>query len=58
VVAATRGWNLGQSFFWTVRHDFNVLVETVWYETQAVAGKSRHGPSSCQNRDRPGRRAA
>ncbi|HEY3123093.1 MAG TPA: transporter [Thermoanaerobaculia bacterium] len=36
--AATVGWNLGQSFIWTARHDFNVMVETVWNETQAVVG--------------------
>lgn len=39
--AATLGWNLGQSFIWTARHDFNVMLETIWYETQAVAGRSR-----------------
>ena len=40
-VAATIGWNLGQSFIWTARYNFNVLVETVWNETQAVSGSSR-----------------
>ncbi len=40
-VAATLGWNLGQSFVWLARSNFNVLVETVWYETQGVVGKSR-----------------
>jgi hypothetical protein len=39
--AATVGWNLGQSFIWTARHDFNLMVEAIWYETQAVAGRSR-----------------
>jgi hypothetical protein len=39
-VSATLGWNLGQSFIWTARNNFNVLVETVWYETQAVTGRS------------------
>jgi hypothetical protein len=40
-VAATVGWNLGQSFIWTARRDFNVLVETVWNEAQAVVGSRR-----------------
>ena len=40
-VAATLGWNLGQSFVWLARSNFNVLVETVWYETQGVTGNSR-----------------
>ena len=39
-VSATLGWNLGQSFIWTARNNFNVLVETVWSETQAVTGRS------------------
>ncbi|HLN59850.1 MAG TPA: transporter [Thermoanaerobaculia bacterium] len=40
-VAATLGWNLGQSFIWLARSNFNVLVETVWYETQGVVGRNR-----------------
>ena len=36
--AATRGWNLGQSFIWLARNDLNFLVETVWNETQVVVG--------------------
>ncbi len=40
-VAATLGWNLGQSFVWLARSNFNVLVETVWFETQGVVGRNR-----------------
>ena len=39
--SGTHGWNLGQSFIWLARSNFNVLVETVWYEAQAVTGRSR-----------------
>ena len=39
--AATRGWNLGQSFIWLARKDLNFLVETIWNEAQAVVGASQ-----------------
>ena len=39
--AATRGWNLGQSFIWLARNDLNFLLETVWNEVQVVAGGDR-----------------
>ncbi len=39
--AGTLGWNAGQSVIWLARSSFNVMVETVGYETQAVEGRGR-----------------
>lgn len=39
--AATTGWNLGQSFIWAVRNDFNLMLETVWNQGQTVAGNGQ-----------------
>jgi hypothetical protein len=36
--AVTRGANAGQSLVWTVRDDFNAMLEAVWSYSQAVTG--------------------
>lgn len=39
--AATRAWNLGESFVFLARPDANFLVETVWTSSEAVSGPGR-----------------
>ena len=39
--AFVSGYNLGQSFVWLAHPRFNVLLETVWTSSQAVAGPAR-----------------
>jgi len=39
--AVARGVNAGQSLIWTLRRDFNVLVEAVWTRSQSVTGPGR-----------------
>jgi hypothetical protein len=41
--AVVRGVNAGQSLVWTVRRDFNVLLEAVWTRSQSVTGPGRSG---------------
>ena len=39
--ATTRSFNFGQSLVWLVSPRFNVLLESTWSRTQAVAGRGR-----------------
>jgi hypothetical protein len=39
--AVVRGANAGQSLVWTVRPDFNVMLEAVWTRSQTVVGPGR-----------------
>jgi outer membrane putative beta-barrel porin/alpha-amylase len=39
--AATRGINAGQSLIWTVRSDFNVMLEAVWSRDEEVTAPGR-----------------
>jgi hypothetical protein len=42
--AALSGYNLGQGLVWLAKPRFNVLVETLWTTSQAVAGPGRTEP--------------
>ncbi|HEV8523090.1 MAG TPA: hypothetical protein VGQ71_01215 [Terriglobales bacterium] len=39
--ATTHGYNLGQSFIWLAHSRFNVMFETVWNGSEAVAGQGQ-----------------
>jgi hypothetical protein len=39
--ATTIGTNLGASMIWLLRPEVNLMLETVWQRTEAVAGKGR-----------------
>ena len=41
--AMTRSVNAGQSLIWTLRPDFNVLIEAVWTRSQSVVGLGKSG---------------
>jgi len=41
--AVTRSVNAGQSLIWTLRPDFNVLIEAVWTRSQSVVGLGKSG---------------
>lgn len=39
--ALTNGYNMGQSFIWLAHPRFNVMLETIWAGSEAVAGPGR-----------------